>query len=184
MEQEFTINKVLAVHWRWSNIHKDSWKLRKEIFKENWMELDLFQFAPLEDPSYEDWEVTFRDIDFSRYDAIYTSSLWWVMTLRYMYENNLTIKRIVMAVPWISFSALEWKKPNLYKLHQDFWTPDVSNIAEEKYVLSARDDDDVPYQSWEEVAKITNADFILLENWGHKLEWHSDLIVSLVKNWK
>ena len=35
----------------------------------------MFQFNEAEDPSYESWKQTFDTIDFSSYDAVYTSSL-------------------------------------------------------------------------------------------------------------
>lgn len=184
MKTNYSAKKVLAIHWKWSDINKDSWKIRKEKFRENWMELDLFQFAMVDDPSFEDWEKTFDEISFFKYDAIYTSSLWWIMILRYMYKNNIKAKRLIMAVPWISFKTLEWEKPNMYKLYKEFWNPDLSNIAWEIFVISTKDDEIVSYKSWKEIARMTNAEFILLEDWGHKLKWYLSLIISLVRHWK
>jgi len=183
MNKNFTPKKILGIHWRWSDINKTSWKERQILFENKWMRLDLFQFPMLEDPSFKDWEKVFNKIDFSLYDAIYTSSLWWVMTLRYMAENNLHTKRIVMAVPGISFKTLDWKKANLYDLNQEFLKLNSSNVAYEKIVISFMDDDVVPFQSWKEVAEKVNWKYILLEKWWHKMLWSMNLIVDLVKNW-
>lgn len=182
MGYNFVVKNVLAVHWRGSIITKDSRKLRKQLFKENWMDLDLFQFSVSEDPSYQDWKSTFDEIDFSKYDSIYTNSLWWIMTLKYMFENNLSTKRLVMAVPWISFKTIDWKKPNVNKIYKDFWNPDLSILSEEIIVISAKDDEVVPHQSWKEIADMTNGKYILLEKWWHKLKQHLETIIWLVKN--
>lgn len=184
MSSNIIVKNVLAVHWRGSNINSKSRVSRKKLFKDEGINLDLFQFTISDDPSYVQWEKTFKTIDFSKYDAIYTSSLWWVMTLRYMYENNLTINRIVLVVPWISFKTLNWEKPNLSKLHSELWSPDLSSIANSKFVISSKDDDIVPYQSWEKVANMLDANFILLDKWWHNLKAYLELIIDLVKSWR
>lgn len=182
MKTNFIAKKVLAIHWRWSDINKDSRKLRKEKFKENWMELDLFQFAMLEDPSYEDWKQTFKEIDFSKYDTIYTNSLWWAMTTRYVLEKNIKVKRMVSCVPW-RWIYLNPSRRNLFEFYNNLYSSNInlSNNINELVVLSVKDDNIVSFESWKEFADKVWSEFILLETWWHKLEWHLDLIISLVK---
>lgn len=184
MKQYFTAKKVLVIHWRGSNINKESRKLRKEKFKENWMVLDLFQFAILEDPSYEDWKVTFDKIDFSKYDSIYTNSLWWAMTTKYILENDIKVKRVIFSVPW-RWKYLDYTRKNLFEFYNELYSNNIhlSNNVDELVVLSIKDDDIVPFENWKEFANKIWADFIELEKWWHKLEWHLELIISLVKYW-
>lgn len=164
-----------------SCIEKDSRKERIKKFYESWIELKLFQFNKEEDPTYESWKETFEKIDFSEYDVVYTSSFWWQATLKYLYDNNIKLKRLVMSVPWRSIYAINWKHKNNKKILDYLKDKNLENIAEEIIVISAKDDEVVPYESWKEIANITKAKFILLEKWWHKLEWHLDLIISLVK---
>lgn len=173
--------KILAIHGEISDITKPSWKLRKQAFEDAGVQVDIFQFSLAEDPSYASWEETFQKIDFSKYDALYTSSLGWAMALTYMHKNNITVPRMVLAVPWISFSTLRWEKPNIHTIYQDLWNTDLSHFTQESFVISAKDDDVVPYQSAEKIADMTGAKFILLEQGWHSLKWHIDKIVNLVK---
>lgn len=176
------INKVLGIHGKESDINKKSWQEKKKLFKEHGMQLDLFQFNRSIDPTYSDWEVTFKEINFLNYDTIYTSSLWWMMTLKYLYENDIFTNRLVMVVPWISFRTINGLQPNLAQLYR-FWPEDLTKVAWEIIILSVKDDEVVPYQSGEELAELTNAEFVLLEDGGHSLHARLEEIVKSVKFW-
>jgi predicted alpha/beta hydrolase family esterase len=63
------------------------------------MSLDLFQFDQAEDPTYESWKTVFQTIEFSDFDAVYTSSLGGVMTTRYLAETGQKVPRIIMVAP-------------------------------------------------------------------------------------
>lgn len=178
---KFEAKKVLWIHWMSSYIEKNSRKEKIKKFKENWMDLELFQFNRQEDPTYESWEETFKQIDFSKYDAVYANSFWPIATIRFLYDNNIRVKRLVMTVTWKSFNVINWNYKNTKILLDYLEGKELWNIADEIIAISTKDDKVVPYQSWQKIANMTKAKFILLEKWGHLLEWHTDLIINLLK---
>ena len=175
------MEKVLAIHWRWSDIKKPSWLERKEIFKKYWMQLDLYQFDKNYDPIYEAWKETFDKIDFSKYKKIYTHSLWWVMLTRYLNDNKIEAEKIVMIAPWKSLDTEKGLKPNLSKFWDDFEKKWFNLLVNDIIVIHAKDDEVVPIKNWKNFAKKIGAKFITFEKWWHWLKEYYDFFAKLVK---
>lgn len=175
------MKKVLGIHWRSTDIKKDSRKRRKDLFKNEGLDLDLFQFDRWIDPTFESWEKTFDKIDFSKYKMAYTVSLWWIMLSTYLHKNKIKLKRLVMVVPWISFSTEKWLKPNMAKTWEDFKKEKFDLLVDEIIVVNAKDDEIVSFESWKQFSNKINANFIALEKWWHWLKDYLEFIVKLVK---
>lgn len=173
--------KVLWIHWRLSSIDKDWWQKRIEIFDREWLELELFQFDQSEDPTYESWKATFETIDFSKYDAVYTSSLWGAMTTKYILEKSISLLKMVICVPWVSHLTIDWNHPNLKSLYDSLSSISLTHLVKKMYVLHPRDDEITPYINGKAFAEDIWAELITLETWGHLLKWHIDLIIGKLK---
>ena len=173
--------KVLGVHGRWSDINKKSWLEKKNVFEKSGMSLDLFQFDQSEDPTYQSWKEVFDTIDFSQYDAIYTSSLGGVMTVRYLTETGKKVPRIVMVAPWISNKVGAGLKPNVQSIFDSLESFDIKNISSELIVLHAQDDEITPYNNGKSFAESLDAKLVTVEKGGHSLENQYQLIAGLVQ---
>ncbi len=180
--ENFIAKKVLWIHGCWSSIEKDSWKKRVEEFKKNWIELESIQFDQSNDPTYESWEETFKTINFDEYDAVYTSSLWWLMTTRYITENNIKLKRLVMAVPGMSNNTIAWRKPNVQNIHDNTEKHNLENLVSERIVLTAYDDDIVSAENAEIFAEKTGSKCIKFADWWHSLTGHLEALIWIVKH--
>ncbi len=181
-DKSFVAKKVLGVHWHTSNIKWEKWVKRIEKFKEQWMDLELFQFNIEEDPTYESWKETFDTIDFSQYDVVYTSSLWGLMTTKYIIENSIKLKRLVMAVPWLSISTQGGTRPNVQAIHENLWDINLENLVNEVVVIHAKDDDDVLFEQGEIFAEKVWAVFIEREIGGHPLHGSIPLLIWTIKH--
>ena len=183
-EKNFIAKKVLWVHWHTSNITWKNWLKRVSDFEDNWIELESLQFNIKEDPSYESWKETFDTIDFSEYDAVYTSSLWGLMTVKFIIENNIKLKRLIMWVPWESFCTIEWKRKNIKSIHESLENFDLKELVEEVIVIHAKDDEVTSFEKWREFAEKFGAVFIERETGWHKLCGSEDLLAWIVKHWE
>jgi isoleucyl-tRNA synthetase len=175
--------KVLGVHGRWSDINKQSWLEKKEVFEKSGMSLDLFQFHQGEDPTYESWKTVFQTIEFSDFDAIYTSSLGGVMTTRYLAETGQKVPRIVMVAPWISNNVAAGLKPNMKSIYDSLGSLDITNIADEIIVLHAKDDETVPFDNGKAFAEKLWAIFVPTQTGNHAFKWQYNLIAALAQFW-
>lgn len=173
--------KILWIHGRTSNINKLSWQKKISYFSKQWLELVLYQFDRSDDPTYKSWESTFSTIDFKRYDAVYTSSLWWAMLTKYILDNNIYLNKVIMCVPWISHDTFSGIRPNIQALFDSFIEINLNNLVNTLYVIHATDDEIVPYKSWKDFAEQTWATFISVKKWWHALEWSMDLIIEKLK---
>ena len=144
------------------------------------IEMFLPQFPRSFDPTYYEWEEVFKSIDFSKYDTIFTNSLWWIMTIRYLYENNIQVNNLVLTVPWLSFSTMRWEKPNVSEIFETLQNKDISMLSKRSIVISVLDDEVVPFSSGQDLSNRLNAKFILLNDGKHKLEKKNDFIANII----
>lgn len=151
------------------------------VFSQNTIDFDSFQFDRSEDPTYESWKQTFDSIDFSQYDAVYTGSLGWVMTARYLAEKGIKVPRIVMRARWISNAVSEGKKPNIESIYKSLESLNTWNIADEIIVIHAKNDDTVPFSHGKDFAEKLGAVFVGMEIGNHELRWQYQLIAGLIK---
>ncbi len=182
-KNNFKAKNVLWVHWMTSDINKESWQKRIKIFKEKWFNFDLFQFDKTEDPTYESWEETFKTIDFSKYDTVFTNSYWWNATVKFLFDNSIKVKRLVMTVPWISINTENWKYVNTQKLWESLENKDLTKVADEIIIIHAKDDEVVPFKNWKKFAEQVWANLIELNNGWHGLKKHYELMAWIIKYW-
>ncbi len=183
-EKSFVAKKVLWVHGHESNITWEKWIKLKEDFKQQWMELELLQFNIQKDPSYESWKETFDTIDFSEYDAVYASSLWCLMTTKYIIENNIKLKRLVMKAPGSSASTQDGQRPNIAAIHKSLDTFNLTKLVDECIAIHAKDDQTTPFEKGREFAEKFWATFIERETWDHSLEWNISVLIGTIKHWE
>jgi len=105
------------------------------------------------------------------------------MTVTYLDKNKISLKKLVMSVPWKPFNTEKWLKPNVNKIWEDFEKNWVNLLVSEIIVISPKDDEVVPFENWKKFTEKLNAKFIVLETWWHKLKGHQEFIVKIVKNW-
>jgi len=175
------MQKILSIHWKWSDINSLRSQKRKKVFLENDMILEMYQFDRSEDPTYESWKKTFDEIDFSKYEKIFANSLWWIMVCKYLDEKKIKLKKLVMTVPWKSVSTEKWLRPNVAKIWQDFEENWFNLLVDEIIIIHAKDDETVPFENAKYFAKKINAKFIALETWWHSLENYFNFIAKIVK---
>ncbi len=179
---ENNMEKILSIHWKWSDINSSNWIRRKKIFLENDMILDAFQFDRNIDPTYESWKKTFEKINFSKYEKIFVNSLWWLMVCKYLDEKKIKLKKLVMTVPWKSISVEKWLRPNMLKIYDDFEKNWFDLNIDKIIIIHAKDDKKVPFENGKNFAKKIWAKFIALEEWWHSLEKYFDFTAKIVKN--
>ena len=184
-ENKQSPKKVLWIHGKWTDISKvnGSWKEMTEVFIQNTINFDSIQFDRSEDPTYESWKQTFDTIDFSQYDVVYTGSLGWVMTARYLTETGIKVPRIVMRAPWISNNVAEGKKPNIESIYKSLESLYVWNIADEIIVLHAKNDETVPFSHGKAFAEKIGATFVGIETGNHEFRWQYQIIAGLIQFW-
>lgn len=180
-EENIEIKNVLGIHGRTSSIKKESWKKKQELFNEQWLNLELYQFDNSENPTYESWKETFETIDFSKYNAVFTSSLWGAMTVNYLCEKKIKIKRLVMLAPWKWISWRQSTAP-LYENLEEKGNV-LKNLVNEIIVIHSKDDEVVPLESGKNFANKMNAEFIKVSKTNHKYEWYEKFCAEIVKNW-
>ena len=103
------------------------------------------------------------------------------MTVKYILENNIKLNKIVMCVPGYSNRTEQWLKPNVQKIWDNTPNINIANLVKKIVVISSRDDEIVPFESWKDFAYKTLAEFIELEDWWHSLKWHINLIIEKIK---
>lgn len=186
IEEEFaqiSDKKVLAIHGRGSDVNSESWKKRRAWFKENNIEIETPAFNLDKDPTYESWEETFKTLDFKNNKTVLTSSLWGVMTIKYILENDIKLDRLVMWTPWKSNN----RKENVDKIHTYLEERDINleNNVKEVIVINSEDDETVNYKEGELLAKRLWWVYIKL-NW----HWHImtkevlDILSEILKTWE
>lgn len=164
------MKKILGIHGRFSVVEKSQWwKSRKADFESRWISIDIPQFDPSEDPSYESWETVLKTIDFSKYDTILSSSHGWAVIVKYLKEKNIKIPRLVCVCPG------RWNTPrkNTWKFYDSFEQSDMNlkNLVDEIIVIHSRDDEMVDFEKWEAFSKQIWAKFISTNGFGHKFKW-------------
>lgn len=174
--------KILWIHGRWTDVNSIFRSNMKEAFLNHNLELVLPQFPCSFDPSYAEWEEIYKTIDFTKYNTVFTNSLWWIMTIRYLFENNIQVNNLVLTVPWLSFSTMRWEKPNVFEVFRSLENKDISIVSKNSIIISVLNDEVVPFSSWEELSNRLNSKFILLNKWKHKLEWHNDYLAQIISN--
>ncbi len=176
--------KILWIHWRWTNLNRSStsWHKRQIDLEKRWLSIDIPQFDNSVDPSYESWAKKIDTLDINRYNIILTSSHWWWVIIKYLLENKIKLKRLVMVCPWRSYS----KKENTWKLY-DFLDKNEINLKpliNEIIVINSKDDQIVNPKNWEILAQKVWAKFIQLDWYWHKMHWKAIKIINdLVINW-
>lgn len=163
--------KVLWIHWRASNIKsfESSWWERIKDLKERQIDIIVPQFDNSEDPTYESWEKDLKKINFDEIDVILSTSHWWWVITKYIIDNDIKVKKIIMIAPW-------WwphKRENTQKLYKELSSRDInlSNLVKEIYVLSSKDDNTIPYKTSKSFAKKIWARFIAFEWLWHQFIW-------------
>lgn len=179
----FDNKKVLTIHGRGSDVNSESWEKRRVWFKENNVEIETPAFNLDENPTYESWEETFKTIDFENNKTVLTSSLWGVMTIKYILENDIKLDRLVMWTPW---KANE-RRENIDKIHTYLEERDINleNNVKEVIVINSEDDETINYKEGEILAKKLWWVYIKL-NW----HWHImtkgivDILSEILKTWE
>ncbi len=179
------IKYALGIHGKWTDLKDPKIALHKRVedLEKRLVKIDTPQFDKSQDPTYESWEKTLDNLDFSKYDAILTVSYGGWVVVKYIKENNIKINRLVMMCPWRSKS----KKENTWKLYDYLDKNDVNltKLVNEIFVINSKDDEAVPPENWKKLAKQVWAKFIQLDWYWHAMKWNAiEIINNLVVNWK
>ena len=173
------IKNILWIHGRASNLKNPntSWNKRKEDIEKRWLSIDIPQFDNSEDPSYESWAEKLDTLDFNKYDAILTSSHWWWVIIKYLLDNDIKIKKLVMVCPW--WGKIR-KRVNTWKLYKylDENNINLKHLVRDIIVINSKDDDKVDPKKWKILAKKVWAKFIQLDWYWHKMQWKAIQIVN------
>ena len=69
------------------------------------------------------------------------------MTIKYLSENNIKVRRLVMAVPGLSFRTIKGEQPNIQSIWDSLTEQSYMGIADEICVVSVKDDEKIPFEN-------------------------------------
>jgi len=169
--------KILGIHGKSSRPKiGGTWPVRILDLKSRWYDIDLPQFDPCEDPTYESWEEKMHTINLGDYDIVIASSHGSGVFARYVKQNGINIKRAVFCCPWRSI----FKHTNTWKLY-DFLESHEMNLEkniDEIFIVHSKDDEIVPYTEWIKFQEQVWWTLISLDWLSHKLDGEGVTIIN------
>jgi len=161
--------KILWIHGKSSRPKIGwTWPIRIEDLQSRWYKIDLPQFDPCEDPTYELWEKDMSLIDIESYDVIIASSHGSWVFARFVKENNIHIKRAIFCCPGRSTHRFR----NTGKLYDYLESHEMNlkNNIDEIFIIHSTDDKVVPYSEWIKFQKQIWWNLVTVEWLWHKLD--------------
>lgn len=158
--------KVLWIHWfkRTSNVVDFFKWITKNLMKE-WIEMFAPEFEVWENINYKNWEKKLDKINVWDYDVVVWHSMWCRVSIEYITERKIKLKRLILVAPSIRWS---WTKEvtEFYSVMKHGFK-EIQSYVDEIIVLFS-DDDTVIRTDWaREIAKELNAKLIEVTWYGH-----------------
>lgn len=181
-EKWIKAKKVLGIHGFLRNKDIiDFFEWTKSNLEKEWIVFDSPIFEEWSIIDYKNWEKKLDVIGVENYDTVLTHSMWGRVALEYIIEHKIKLDRLVLVAPWIEWS---WTKEvaEFYSVMKQK-VEEINKYVKEIIVLISKDDKKVRSEQWQRLAKITWANLIEVNWYGHFNITECKLIEWIVKYW-
>lgn len=120
-----------------------------------------------ENQTYTSWAKITKNIDINVDDIIVAWSTGAIFSVRYLYENNIKVKKLILIS---GFNNYIGNVPFVDNINKNFFIKDVKvvqNIADEIVCIKSNNDPFISQQALNDFAKDLNAKTINISGGGH-----------------
>ena len=176
---------IYVIHGYTANSKANWFPYLKEHLETENIEVHIFDMPNPQNPSFEEWlSYMNQQIKSSEQKSIFVGhSLGCVTILNYLMDKNMkNVESIFLVSGFVEESPISELLGFMQK--KIAYSKIIENIPN-RFVISAEDDDIIPYNYSEELARKINAEFILLKQGKHFIDRDGfiefPLLVKLIK---
>ncbi|MBX4268652.1 RBBP9/YdeN family alpha/beta hydrolase [Clostridium estertheticum] len=178
------ITNIYAIHGYTSSSQAEWFPWLKEHFKNSPVKIDIPNMPDSGDPHLEPWLKHLRKnvLDIDENTIFIGHSLGCVTILRYILEKNIKIKGAILVSGFINENPMDEQTEGLQEfVDGSLDIARIKSLISSRIVITATDDDIVPTEATQKLAKVVDANLIILSSGKHFIarDGYSDFPVLL-----
>ncbi|MBU3153649.1 alpha/beta hydrolase [Clostridium estertheticum] len=161
---------IYAIHGYTSSSHAEWFPWLKEQFKNSPVKMDIPNMPDSGDPHLETWLKHLRKnvLDIDENTIFIGHSLGCVTVLRYILEKNIKIKGAILVSGFINENPMDEQTEGLQEfVDGSLDMAVIKSLISSRIVITATDDDIVPTEATQKLAKVLDANLIILSSGKH-----------------
>jgi len=161
---------IYVIHGYTSSSQAEWFPWLKEQFKNNSVKIDIPNMPNSEDPHLEQWLKHLRKnvLDINENTIFIGHSLGCVTALRYILEKNIKIKGAMLVSGFINENPMDEQTEGLQEFVDGLLDIErIKSLIPSRIVITATDDDIVPTEATQKLAKALDANLIILSSGKH-----------------
>ena len=117
--------------------------------------------------NYKSWSMVSNNCEVNEDDIIVSWSTGAIFSVRYLYENNIKVKRLILIS---GFNNYVGNVPFVDNINKDYFMQDVAvarNVADKIVCIKSDNDPFISQQALNDFAQKLNAHLVNIKNGGH-----------------
>lgn len=163
-------NNIYVIHGYTSSNQAEWFPWLKEQFKNSNVKIDIPNMPDSENPHLEPWIKHLRKniLHIDENTIFIGHSLGCVTALRYILEKNIKIKGAILVSGFINENPMAEQTEGLQEfVNESLDIKKIKNLIQSRIVITAKDDDIVPTEATQKLAKELDANLIILSSGKH-----------------
>ena len=161
---------IYVIHGYTSSSQAEWFPWLKEQFEDSPVKIDIPNMPHSEDPYLEPWLKHLRKnvLDIDENTIFIGHSLGCVTALRYILEKNIKIKGAILVSGFINENPMDEQTEGLQEfVDGSLDIARIKSLISSRIVITATDDDIVPTEATQKLAKALDANLIILSSGKH-----------------